>query len=127
MFVPLLILLQRHFGISTLYFIHFAPSAHLIQSWNLFQTSNFNTAQFCIQYCTLFIQYCTKCAILHTKIGPVLRRSTFPNIYLYIYIYSSTCVRCILLARFEMMPLFHGHFEFYSNPRSGGFWLAISF
>jgi hypothetical protein len=36
-------------------------------------------------------------------------------------------VDCILLARFETMPLFHGHFEFYSNPRSGGFWLAISF
>jgi hypothetical protein len=35
-------------------------------------------------------------------------------------------VGCILLARFETMPLFHGHFEFYSNPRSGGFWLAIS-
>jgi hypothetical protein len=33
--------------------------------------SNFNTAHFRIQYCTLFIQYCTKCAILHTKIGPV--------------------------------------------------------
>jgi hypothetical protein len=55
----------------TLYFIYFAPSAHLIQSWNLFQTSNFNNAHFRIQYRTRFIQYCTKCAILHTKIGPV--------------------------------------------------------
>jgi hypothetical protein len=55
---------------STLYFIYFAPSAHLTQSWNLFQTLNFNTAHFRIQYCTLFIQYCTKCAILHTKIVP---------------------------------------------------------
>ena len=24
------------------------------------------------QYCTLFIEYCTKCSILHTKIGPGL-------------------------------------------------------
>jgi hypothetical protein len=62
---------------STLYFIYFAPSAHLVQRWNLFQTSNFNTAHFRIQYCTLFIQYCTKCAILHTKIGPGKR----PNHY----------------------------------------------
>jgi hypothetical protein len=36
-------------------------------------------------------------------------------------------VGCILLARFETMPLFHDHFEFYSHPCSGGFWLAISF
>jgi hypothetical protein len=55
---------------STLYFMYFAPSAHLIQSWNLLQTSYFNTAHFRIQYRTLSIQYCTKCAILHTKIGP---------------------------------------------------------
>jgi hypothetical protein len=64
---------------STLYFIYFAPSAHLVQRWNLFQTSNFNTSHFRIQYCTLFIQYCTKCAILHTKIGPE------PQVHVYIY------------------------------------------
>ena len=80
LFLPLLILLTLLISLlmllefSTLYFIYFAPSAHLIQSWNLFQISNFNTAHFCIQYCTLFIQYCTKCAILHTKIGPVRQR-----------------------------------------------------
>jgi hypothetical protein len=66
---------------STLYFTYFAPSAHLIQSWNLFQTSNFNTAHFRIQYCTLFIQYCTQCAILHTKIGPAARQSLWGNSY----------------------------------------------
>jgi hypothetical protein len=51
-------------GGDCLYFIYFDPSAHLIQSGNLFQTSNFNTAHF------LFNTACTKCAILHTKIGP---------------------------------------------------------
>ena len=44
-----------------------APLAFVARRQNI---SNFNTAHFYIQYCTLFHQYCTKCAILHTKIGP---------------------------------------------------------
>ena len=35
------------------------------------------TKHFKLQYCTLFHQYCTKCAILHTKIGPACQFGAF--------------------------------------------------
>ena len=46
-------------------------SVSIVSSWSASEISNFNTAHFYIQYCTLFNQHYTKCAMLHTKIGPV--------------------------------------------------------
>jgi hypothetical protein len=65
LFVPLLILLQRYFGILGFIF-------HLFRSFSTFNTMLKFISNFKFQNCTLFIQYCTKCAILHTKIGPGL-------------------------------------------------------
>ena len=70
--VRLLIYFQNHFQFSAFYFIYVHVGSTTIPHCSIlkFQALNFNTAHFLIQYCTLFIQYCTKCAILHTKISP---------------------------------------------------------
>jgi hypothetical protein len=48
--------------------------------------SNFNTTHFCIQYCTLIIQYCTKCPILQ-NLGRAKRQTP-----VYVKTYMSTTV-----------------------------------
>ena len=44
------------------------------------------TKHFKLQYCTLLHQYCTKCAILHTKIGPGKNFTNFRQLIYTIYL-----------------------------------------
>jgi hypothetical protein len=75
LFVPLLILLQRHFGIPDFIF-------HLLRSFSTSNTKLKFISNFKFQYCTLsqsILQHKVR-RILHTKIGPV-----------------SCCIFCVLL------------------------------